>query len=109
MTFKNPRYISSILPKVLKPITKKYSSNLFKVQSNWAEIIGKELSKNVYPNKMYKINNKNILELLIIGSNPLEVSYKNYEIMSKINDFYKFELVSGIKFKKSLYTFNDQN
>ena len=107
MNLKNPRYISSILPKVLKPITKKFSSNLFKVQSNWDEIIGKKLSKSVYPNKIYKINNKNILELLIIGSNPLEVSYKNNEIMNKINGYYKFELVSGIKFKKSLYTNND--
>ena len=53
---------------------------------------------------MHKTNNKNILELLIIGNNTFEISYKNHEIMNKINSYYKFELVSGIKFKKPLYT-----
>ena len=103
MNLKNPRYISSILPKVLKPITKKFSSNLFKVQSNWESIIGKKLSKSIYPVKIYKRNDKNILELLIISNNTFEISYKNHEIMNKINSYYKFELVSGIKFKKPLY------
>ena len=104
MNSKNPRYICSILPKVLKPITKKFSSNLFKVQSNWENIIGKKLAKSIYPVKIYKRNDKNILELLIISNNTFEISYKNHEIMNKINSYYIFELVSGIKFKKPLYT-----
>ena len=104
MNLKNPRYISSILPKVLKPITKKFSSNLFKVQSNWENIIGKKLSRSIYPIKIHKKNDKNILELLIIGNNTFEIGYKNHEIMNKINSYYKFELVSGIKFKKTLYS-----
>tara|TARA_B100000989_G_C19461282_1_gene436319 strand:- start:533 stop:856 length:324 start_codon:yes stop_codon:yes gene_type:complete len=107
MTLKHPRYISSILPNVLKPITKKFSSNLFKVQFDWEKIIGKNLSKSVHPNKIYKINDKNILELLIVDSNSLEISYRNNEIKNKINNYYKFELVSGIKFKKSSYNYNE--
>tara|TARA_B100000989_G_C19492316_1_gene450387 strand:- start:1100 stop:1435 length:336 start_codon:yes stop_codon:yes gene_type:complete len=109
MTLKNPMYISSILPKVLKPITKKFSSNLFKIQTQWEKIIGKKLSETVVPNKIYKINNKNILDLLIIGNNSLEISYQKDEILNKINNHFKFELVSGIKFKKSPYMPNEKN
>ena len=94
--------ISALLPEVLKPITKKFSSNLLEIQLNWQMISGDDLSKITKPSKIYKVNNKNFLEILVYKSNTLEISYSFCEIKKKINNFYKFEYVACIKIKKSL-------
>lgn len=98
-----PTSISALLPEVLKPITKKFSSNLLEIQLNWHKISGDDLSKITKPSKIYKVNNKNILEILVYKNYTLEISYSSDEIKKKINNFYKFEYLAGIKIKKSLY------
>ena len=69
------RLISSILPNVLKPVTKKFTSKLFEIKAYWREIFEEDITSNCVPTKFYRINNKNILEITIISNNALEISY----------------------------------
>ena len=102
-THTEPTSISALLPVILKPISRKYSSNLLEIQSNWSKIAGVKFSKISKPSRIYKINNKNYLEILVSNNNAFEMSYGSDDIKKRINKFYKFEYVAGIKIKKSLY------
>ena len=98
----DPLSISALLPEVLKPITKKISSNLFEINNNWEEIIGSELSRDTQPSKIYQINNKNILEIIVNSNNALEISHNSYRIQKKINNFFQFDYINQVKFKKKM-------
>ena len=102
-THSEPTSISSLLPEILKPISKKFSSNLLDIQCNWSKITGEKFSKISKPSSIQKVNSKNYLEILVTNNNAFEMSYGSDEIKKRINKFYKFEYVAGIKIKKSLY------
>ncbi len=93
------RLISSILPNVLKPVTKKFTSKLFEIKAYWREIFEEDITSNCVPTKFYRINNKNILEITIISNNALEISYFSCKIRNKINNFFNSEYIYKIKFK----------
>ena len=99
---KDPLSISALLPRVLKPITKKISSNILEIKSNWEEILGSELSKNTHPSKIYQMNNKNVLEIIVNSNNALEISHNSYRIQKKINNFFQFDSINLVKFKKEM-------
>ena len=99
---KDPLSISALLPEVLKPITRKTSSNILEIKNNWEEILGTELSKDTHPSKIYQMNNKNILEIIVNSNNALEISYNSYRIQKKINNFFQFDYINYVKFRKEL-------
>ena len=99
---KNPLSISALLPGVLKPITKKISSNILEIKSNWEEILGSDLSKHTHPSKIYQMNNKNVLEIIVNSNNALEISHNSYRIQKKINNFFQFDYINLVKFKKEM-------
>jgi hypothetical protein len=92
-THTQPTSISAILPEVLKPITKKFSSNLLEIQLNWHKISGDDLSKITKPSKIYKVNNKNILEILVYKNYTLEISYSSDEIKKKLIIFINLNML----------------
>ncbi|MAH79000.1 MAG: hypothetical protein CMP41_03605, partial [Rickettsiales bacterium] len=95
--YKNkPLLISSLLPKVLNPIKKKFSSNLFELEFHWEDILGKELANKCYPSKFYKKNNFKTLEISINGNYALEFSYYSAKIKEKINTFFKYDYINVI-------------
>ena len=94
--------ISALLPEVLKPITKKISSNILEIKNSWEEILGSELSKDTHPSKIYQMNNKNVLEIIVNSNNALEISHNSYRIQKKINNFFQFDYINLVKFKKEM-------
>lgn len=105
MTRKNlnlPFSISAILPNVLKPIRKKFSSKLIELNFNWERIFGKQFSDLCYPERIYIQNKVNILELTVKNNSALELSYQTEEIKKKINCFFNNEFIDTIKIKKTM-------
>ena len=97
---RDPLSISALLPKVLKPITKKFSRNLLEIKKNWKEIVGDKFYEKTSPTKILKLNNKNILEVMVHSNNALEISYNSYTIQKKINNFLQLDYINSIKFKR---------
>lgn len=92
--------ISAILPKVLKPVTKKFTSKLFEIKFFWDEILGEDMSKICIPTKFSTVNKKNVLEISVNSNNALEISYFSCKIKDKINNFFKNDYIDSIKLKK---------
>ena len=85
---KHPVKISTLLPKVLKPLKKKNGSMLLELKMNWEKIIGSEISEICFVLTVKKINKKNILIIVSDDSNILELSYSSDEIKNKVNNFF---------------------
>ena len=93
--------ISSILPKILKPITKKYSSKLLEIKAYWRDIVGEEIACKCIPTRFYNFNNKNYLEISVINNNALEISYFSCKIKNKINNFFENEYINVLKIRNT--------
>ena len=48
------------------------------------------------------MNNKNVLEIIVNSNNALEISYNSYRIQKKINNFFEFDFINLVKFKKEM-------
>ena len=99
---KNPVKISTLLPKVLKPLKNRDGVILLEIKLNWKEIIGSKLSSLCFASSLNTINNKNILIIVSEKKNILEISYSSEEIKEKINSFFNGTIIHQIKFKKVL-------
>ena len=99
---KNPVKISTLLPKVFKPLKKKNDGLLLEIKLNWEKILTPELSSRCFAYSLKKINNSKILIITTNERNILELSYSSDEIKMQINEFFKTTVINEIKFKKSL-------
>ncbi|MEE2694941.1 MAG: DciA family protein [Pseudomonadota bacterium] len=99
---KYPVKISTLLPKVLKPLRKTNSSLLLELKMNWEKIIGSKISEICFVSTIKKINKKNILIVVSDSNKILELSYSSNEIKNKVNSFFNSNFIDEIKFKKSL-------
>ena len=100
--FKNPVKISTILPKVFKPLKKKNDGVLLEIKLNWEKILKPELSSRCFASSLKKINNSKTLIIAANERNILELSYSSDEIKMQINEFFRTTVINEIKFKKSL-------
>ena len=73
---KHPVKISTLLPKVLKPLKNRDGVILLEIKLNWKEIIGSKLSSLCFASSINKINDKNIL---IIVSEKKNIWNSKYE------------------------------
>ena len=99
---KNPVKISTLLPKVLKPLKKKNDGVLLEIKLKWEKILEPRLSSRCFPSSLKKINNTKFLIITTDERNILELSYSSNEIKMQINEFFKATVINEIKFKKSL-------
>ncbi len=99
---KNPVRISTLLPKVFKPLKKKNNGVLLEIKLNWEKILEPKLSSCCFASSLKKINKTKILIITTKERNILELSYCSEEIKMKINEFFKTTVINEIKFKKSL-------
>ena len=99
---KNPVKISTLLPKVFKPLKKKNDGMLLEIKLNWERILEPRLSSCCFASSLKKINKTKILIISTKKRNILELSYSSNEIKKKINEFFKTTVINEIKFKKSL-------
>ena len=99
---KNPVKISTLLPKVFKPLKKKNDGLLLEIKLNWEKILKPKLSSRCFASSLKKINNSKILIITTKERNILELSYSSDEIKMQINEFFKTTVINEIKFKKSL-------
>ncbi len=94
--------VSTLLPKVLKPLKKKSEGVLLELKLNWEKILGKHLGTACFVHSIKNINDKKILIIITENRNILELSYCSIEIKDKINNFFSYDLIDEIKFKKVL-------
>jgi len=99
---KHPVRISTLLPKVFKPLRKKYGGVLLDIKFNWEKIIDSELSSICFATSLKKINDKNVLIVTSDKNNILELSYSSDKIKEQINNFFNSPIIDQIKFKKFL-------
>tara|TARA_B100000963_G_scaffold115376_1_gene100494 strand:- start:649 stop:975 length:327 start_codon:yes stop_codon:yes gene_type:complete len=99
---KNPVKISTLLPKVLKPLKKKNDGVLLEIKLYWEKILEPRLSSRCFASSLKKVNNTKILIITTDERNILELSYSSNEIKMQINEFFKSTVINEIKFKKSL-------
>jgi len=98
------RPFGNTLPRGVKGILKKNGYNYSQIISKWSIIVGKNISNYCYPKsiKMQKENESGMLILAIERGNELDIEYSKNEIISKINSYFGYKLISKIK----LETFN---
>ena len=99
---KNPVKISTLLPKVFKPLKKKNDGVLLEIKLNWEKILEPRFSSCCFAYSLKKINNTKTLTITTDERNILELSYSSNEIKMQINEFFKATVINEIKFKKSL-------
>jgi len=98
------RPFGNTLPRGVKGILKKNGYNYSQIISKLNIIVGKNISNYCYPKsiKMQKENDSGMLILAIERGNELDIEYSKNEIISKINSYFGYKLISKIK----LETFN---
>ena len=97
-----PVKISTLLPKVLKPLRRNNDGVLLEIKLNWDKIVDPKISSICFVYSLKKINNKTILTIVSDNRNIVELSYSSEEIKNNVNDFFDASIVNEIKFKKSL-------
>ena len=99
---KNPIKVSTLLPKVFKPLKKKNSGLLLEIKLNWEKIIEPRISSCCFASSLKQINDIKILTITTDKRNILELSHSSDKIKMQINEFFKATVINEIKFKKSL-------
>ena len=103
------RPFSSSIPKTLKKHLRKGGYNYSNIVDNWTKMVSREISDACYPLtlKMGKEMKDGTLVLNVIHGKELDVEYKKYEIIDKINSFFGFNCIKEKKLKivqkKKLY------
>ena len=98
------RSFGNTLPRGIKGILKKNGYNYSEIISKWSMLVGKKISAYSYP-KSIKISQKNNNGTLVVAverGNEINVEYSKGEIISKINSYFGYKLISEIR----LQTFN---
>ena len=95
------RPFSSSIPKKLKKHLKKGGYNFTNIVDNWTKIVTKEISDACYPAtvKMGKNMRDGNLILNIIHGKEMEIEYKKFEIIEKINSFFGYNCINQVTLK----------
>ena len=91
--------IADALPKVLEKKFKETSYVELSIIKNWKEIVGNEISKKCWPNKIIFSNSDNLngqLSLKVERGWAMEIEYKNQEIIENLNRFFGYKAISKI-------------
>ena len=115
------RSFKDTLPKKIKKVISKRGHIYSETLNNWKYIAGEKLFKICYP-KSFKNSNKFSVSTLLImvqRGHEVEVEYSKNQIMDRMNNFFKEEVVKRIRFssfeenkieeKKNLQTTNVTN
>ena len=99
---KYPVKVSTLLPKIFKPLRGKNDGILLEIKLNWDKIVEPSISSICFVYSLRKTNNTTTLTILSNKRNIHELSYSSNEIKSKVNNFFNATVINEIKFKKSL-------
>ena len=94
------RSFKDTLPKNIKKVISKRGHIYSETLNNWKYIAGEKLFKICYP-KSFKNSNKfsvSTLSIMVQRGHEVEVEYSKNEIMDRMNNFFKEEVVERIKF-----------
>ena len=93
------RSFGNTLPRGIKGILKKNGYNYSEIISKWNLLVGKNISSYCYPKsiKMSQTNNNGILILAVQRGNEIDAEYSKNEIINKINAYFGYKLISGVK------------
>ena len=93
------RPFGNTLPRGVKSILKKNGYNYSEIISKWKFLMGKEISNYCSPRsiKMSKNDSKGTLVLGIERGDEINAEYSKREIISKINSYFGYKLISEIK------------
>jgi len=101
------RLFGNTLPRGVRGILKKNGYNYSEIISKWSMLVGGVISDCSYPKsiKMNKSEKGGILVLAVKRGDEITIEYSKKEIMSKINSYFGYKLISEVK----LETFNSEN
>ncbi len=89
--------ISGYAPKILRSIPG-IDPQLAELTLHWAELIGENLAKFTKPQGLLKREAHKILDLRVSsGAVALEIQHETPQMIEKINGFFGFGLITGIK------------
>ena len=94
------RSFKDTLPKNIKKVISNRGNIYSETLNNWKYIAGEKLFKICYP-KSFKNSNKFSISTLLImvqRGHEVEVEYSKNEIINRMNNFFKNEVVKRIKF-----------
>jgi len=93
------RLFSRSLPKGAKNILKKNGYNYSEIISKWSSLMNRNIANSAYP-KSIKINSGNENATLILSvkrGNEVLVEYSKKEIIDKINTYFGYNFLSGVR------------
>ena len=95
------RPFGNTLPRGVKGILKKNGYNYSEIISKWNILVGKDISSYAYPIsiKMKKGDTNGILVLGIKRGDEINVEYSKTDIVNKVNSYFGYKLINGIKLK----------
>jgi len=97
------RAFGNTLPRTIKGILKKNGYNYSEIISKWNLLVGKEISNYCFPKsiKMTRKNQGGTLVLSVERGNEINVEYSKKEIISKINSYFGYKLISEVRLQSS--------
>ena len=97
------RPFGNTLPRGIKGILKKNGYNYSEIISKWNLLVGKEISNYCFPKsiKMTRKNQGGTLVLSVERGNEINVEYSKKEIISKINSYFGYKLISEVRLQSS--------
>jgi hypothetical protein len=93
------RPFGNTLPRGVKGILKKNGYNYSEIISKWSILVGKDISSYSFPKsiKMSKGSTGGLLVLSVKRGNEIDIEYSKQKIMDKINSYFGYKLINGIK------------
>ena len=94
------RSFKDTLPEKIKKVINKRGQVYSEILNNWKYIVGKKFFDFCYP-KSYKNSNKFSVSTLLVmvqRGHEIEVEYSKNEIIDRMNNFFKEEVVERLKF-----------
>ena len=95
------RPFGNTLPRGLKGILKKNGYNYSEIISKWNILVGKDISSCSFP-KSIKMKNRDSCGTLVLAINrgdEINVEYSKTDIVNKVNSYFGYKLINGIKLK----------
>lgn len=113
------RTVGSLLPKLTKPVFEKYGFSVTSIITEWTQIVGHDLAGFTRPEKLkwqkkctqippeYEDasdlknqsgrSNDAILVLRVDGPRAIEVQFQSEQIIERINRFFGYKAITGIR------------
>jgi len=112
-----PKTIGESLSKINKNISNKYGKTEYLILLKWSEIVGSFFSNHSEPEKISRIPDqyneigeqifKNLLIVKVAPAAALEFEHFKDKIIEKINSYFGYKAVSGIKINQNFTKSNN--